>query len=118
MPHHKILCVSFDATVSELRREALAKAGYEVVVTTDVKSASRLFEEGRFDLLVVGHRFTTQQKSDLISLANKRQQLPVLLICGASADSDLAVDARVYALQGLEGLLLGVAKLLPVTTAA
>jgi len=117
MPHPKILCLSYDATVSEYRREALKKAGYEVVATTDVKEASRLLEDDKFDLLILGHRFFAQQKRDLI-LQAKKQEMPVLLVCAASTDSDLAVDARVYALQGIEGLLAGVAELLSLTTAA
>jgi DNA-binding response OmpR family regulator len=118
MPHPKILCLSYDATVSEYRREALKKAGYEVVATADVKEVSRLLDAEQFDLLILGHRFSAQQKRDVMSQAKKRQPLPVLLVCGASADSDVVADGRVYALQGLEGLLAGVAKLLPLTTAA
>jgi len=118
MQHEKILCVSFDFTVSDYRREALATAGYEVVATTDVKAASRLLEEDHFDLVVIGHRFQTRQKSDLISVAKERENTPVLLICGESADSELAVEGRVYALQGMEGLLTEVAKLLPIATLA
>jgi len=118
MAHRRILCVSFDTIVSQYRHEALTAAGYEVVATTDTKEASRLLDEQEFDLLVLGHRFTAQQKRDLVLLAKKQQPLPVLLVCGASADSDLAVDGRVYALQGMEALLAEVAKLLPLTVAA
>jgi len=117
MAHPKVLCVSYDATVSKGRREALTQAGYDVLATTDMKEASRLLDEGQFDLLLLGHRFTTQQKRDLIALAKKRQPLPVLLVCGASADSDLAVEGRVYALQGTDGLLAELAKLLPLPAA-
>ncbi len=116
MPHQKILCLSYDATVSEYRRQALEKARYDVLATTDVKEASQLLDAKQFDLLIIGHRFSIQQKRDLILQAKKREPMPVLLICGASSDSDLAVDGRVYALQGMEGLLAGIAKLLPVTT--
>jgi len=118
MSHSKILCVSYDATVSNYRREALEKAGYDVLGTTDVKEASRLLDVENFDLLVIGHRFSAQQKRDLIVQAKKHEPMPVLLVCGSSSDSDLAVDGRVYALQGVEGLVNGVAKLLPVPSAA
>ena len=117
MSHPRILCVSYDATVSRYRREALTTAGYEVIPTTDVREAARLLEEDQFDLLLLGHRFTTQQKKDLILLARK-QPLPVLLVCGDSVNSDLAIQGRVYALQGMEGLLTEVSKLLPLRTAA
>ncbi len=117
MPQRKILCLSYDTTVSKYRCETLKTAGYEVGETTDAKEASRLLDEQQFDLLILGHRYSAQQKRDLILQAKKRE-LPVLLVCGASADSDLAVDGRVYALQGMEGLLAGVAKLLPLTEAA
>jgi DNA-binding response OmpR family regulator len=118
MSHPRILCLSYDATVSRYRREALTAAGYEVIPTTDVKQAARLLEEDQFNLLLLGHRFTTQQKKDLILLAKKRQPLPVLLVCGESRDSDLVVEGRVYGLQGTEGLLTEVSKLLSVSRAA
>jgi len=118
MSDSRILSVSYDETVSEYRRGALEKAGYDVVATTDVKEASRLLAAEQFNLLVIGHRFSAQQKGDLIFQAKKCGPIPVLLICDASSDPDLPVDGRVYALQGMEGLVTEVAKLLPLTTAA
>ncbi len=118
MSRCRILSVSFDTVVSRHRSEALTTAGYDVVATTDVKEASQLLDEEEFDLLLIGHRFTAQQKRDLTLLAKKRQPLPVLLVCGASTEPALAVEGRVYALQGMEGVLAEVAKLLPLTRAA
>lgn len=118
MSRPKILCLSYDATVSEYRRKALGEGGYDVIATTDLKEASRLLSMEQVDLLVIGHRFPVSQKEELVSQARKFGPIPVLLICGASSDSELAVNGRVYALQGAEGLLTGVAKLVPLTTAA
>jgi len=117
MSRPRILCLSYDDTVSEYRRKALGEGGYDVITTTDPREASRLLGIEQLDLLVIGHRFSVCQKKDLILQAKKFGPIPVLLVCGASSDSELAVDGRVYALQGTEGLLAGIAKLVPLTTA-
>lgn len=115
----KILCVSFDETVCRDRLEALQQAGYEVTGTLTIDEAFRLLDaEKKFDLVIIGHRFPKFDKQALISEARERWHTPVLLVCGASADADLAADARVYALQGLDALVGAVARLAPGAAAA
>jgi len=62
MRRQKVLCVSFDMAVSDIRRAALNEAGYAVTTTTDVKEALNFLSREKFDLVIVGHRFATPDK--------------------------------------------------------
>lgn len=118
MPERKVLCVSFDKTVSDARWAALTTAGYAVIATTHMEEALKLVESEKFDLVIVGHRFSKADKRDLAVQAKEKWKTRVLLVCGASADADIPADARVYALEGSEGLLAAVRALLPAQAAA
>jgi DNA-binding response OmpR family regulator len=112
MRGQKVLCVSFDMTVSDIRRAALKQAGYAVTATTDVKEALDLLSREEFDLVIVGHRFARADKDLLTVEAEEKENIPVLLVCGASAERDIPAAGRVYALEGMEGLLSEAATLL------
>jgi DNA-binding response OmpR family regulator len=112
-----ILCVSFDETVAASRRAALEEAGYAVVTTTQIAEALELLSSVGFDLIVVGHRFSTSDKHKLAAEARERGT-SVLLICGAAADTQIPADSRVYALEGSAGLVSAVGNLLPASPAA
>ncbi len=111
-----ILCVSFDETVSASRRAALEEAGYTVVATTQSADAIQLLSSVRFDLMIVGHRFSVSDKHTL-AVEAREKGTPVVLICGAAADVDIPADVRVYALEGIAGLVGAVVKTLPKTPA-
>jgi DNA-binding NtrC family response regulator len=111
-----ILCLSFDEIVSASRRSALEEAGYAVIATTQAADALELLSSVAFDLMIVGHRFSAADKHKLAAEARDKG-IPVLLICGASADVDVPADARVYALEGIAGMVATVAKLLSRTFA-
>lgn len=112
-----ILCLSFDEIVSASRRSALEEAGYTVIATTQAADALELLSSVAFDLMIVGHRFSAGDKHKLAAEA-REQGIPVLLICGASADAEVPVDVRVYALEGIAGMVGAVARLLPQVSAA
>lgn len=105
MPRGRILCVSFDKTVSESREFALQEQGHEVITTTDIDQALEYLDSLKFDLIIIGHRFEKTDKQALITEVHQRYHTPVLLVCGASADEDLEANVRVFAIQGLEGLI-------------
>jgi len=108
----KVLCVSFDLTVSNIRCAALRGAGYAVTATINVGKALDLLSRERFDLVIVGHRFVTADKYLLTVEAEEKENIPVLLVCGVSADKDIPAAGRVYALEGTAGLLTAAAALL------
>ena len=107
-----IVCLSFDEPVSASRRSALEEAGYTVIATTQAADALELLSFVAFDLMIVGHRFSAADKHKMAAEARERG-IPVLLICGASADAEVPADVRVYALEGIGGMVTAVAKLLP-----
>lgn len=114
----KVLCVSFDKTVSDSRCAMLRQGGYAVTAITSPDEALELLGREKFDLMIVGHRFPKADKQELAARAREQWKIPVLLVCGASADTGIPADARVYALEGAEGLLAAVRTLLPVSISA
>ncbi len=118
MPEPKLLCVSFDKTVSDSRCSILKQGGYAVTAITSIDEALQLLGREKFDLVVIGHRFPRDNKLKLAVQAREQWKTSVLLVCGASAETEIPADARVYALEGAEGLLAAVRKLLPVSISA
>jgi len=112
MRGQRVLCVSFDLAVSDIRCTVLRGAGYAVTATINVEKALDLLSRERFDLVIVGHRFATADKYVLTVEAEEKENIPVLLVCGVSADRDIPAAGRVYALEGTAGLLTAAAALL------
>ena len=113
MSERRILCVSFDRTVSENRCATLKEAGYEVTPTTNVKEASELLSRERFDAVIVGHRFPAEEKYVLAVEAGEKLNTPVLLVWGAARHPEIPATSRVYALEGSAGLRSALAALFP-----
>jgi CheY-like chemotaxis protein len=115
MPKRRVLCVSFDKIVSESRYTELVEAGYEVTATTDANEALELLSPGSFDAVIVGHRFSPEEKYLLAIEAEEKSNTRALLVCGSSAtpDSEIPATSRVYALEGTEGLLSALSGLFP-----
>jgi len=108
----KVLCVSFDLAVSDIRCAALRSAGYAVTATINVAKALDFLSRERFDLVIVGHRFATADKYVITVEAEEKENIPVLLVCGVSAENDIPAAGRVYALEGMAGLLTAAEALL------
>ncbi len=108
----RILCVSFDAAVSGIRCLALRAAGYAVTPATKVADALELLSREQFELVLIGHRFSHEEKRSLAHMAKEDCKTPVLLVRGASVEADIPVDAFVYALDGTSGILKAVQSLL------
>ena len=118
MPSPKILCISFDRVVSESRCSSLKEAGYDVTARTNVKEGLELLNRDRFDAVIVGHRFSAEEKYLLAAEAKEKANTPVILVCGATQDSEIPATSRVYALEGNTGLLSALSRLFPVEAAA
>jgi DNA-binding response OmpR family regulator len=112
MRGRNVLCVSFDMAVSDIRSAALKEAGYAVTTTINAKEALDLLSREKFDLVIVGHRFAAADKYLLTVEAEEKANVPVLLVCGASADKDIPAAGRVYALEGTAGIVSAAAALL------
>ncbi len=117
MAEKKILCVSFDKLVSDSRCAVLKEAGYIVTATIKIEEAMELLGAEPFDLIVLGHRFPKANKQAVATLA-QQTKIPVVLVCGSGPDLEILADARVYALQGPEGIVSAANRLLVAQRAA
>lgn len=118
MPRPKVLCVSFDRVVSENRCRSLKDAGYDVTARTNVKEGLELLNREMFDAVIVGHRFSAQEKYLLAVEADEKSNTPVVLVCGVARDSEIPATSRVYALEGNAGLLSALSRLVPAEVTA
>lgn len=117
MAEKRILCVSFDKLVSDSRCAELKEAGYSVTTSLQIDQAMELLGSEKFDLVVLGHRFPKAGKQAVARLA-QGTKVPLVLVCGAGPDTDIPADARVYALQGPEGIVAAASQLLSAQRAA
>jgi len=117
MPYRTILCISFDGLVSEGRCRSLKDAGYEVTATINVNEGMELLNRKKLDAVIIGHRFSTEEKRLLAEQA-KKAGIPVVLVCGATSESSIPATSRVYALEGGAGLLSALSRLFVAETAA
>lgn len=118
MPSPKVLCISFDRVVSDSRCSTLREAGYEVTASTNIDEALDLLNHDKFDAVIVGHRFSTDEKYLVAVQAKEKSNTPVVLVCGGTPESEIPATSRVYALEGNAGLLSTLSRLLPGEAAA
>ena len=118
MSIRKILCVSFDRVSSENRCSSLREAGYNVKACTSAQEGLDLLRQEAFDAVIVGHRFSAEERYLLAVEAEEKTNTPVVLVCGTAPDYDIPARGRVYALEGSIGLLEALSRLCPVETTA
>ena len=118
MPLSRVLCLSYDQPISEERRQALKKAGFDVVATTVVEQAFAVARNQKCHALVIGHHFTDEQTNALIADARSRWHCPVIVITGVGAPSDARADVSVPILSGVMGLVRTVVQIVPRIEAA
>ena len=109
----RVLCISFDKAASDNRRNNLQQAGYEVTARTTINEGLDLLTREKFDAVIVGHRFSVEEKYLLAVEAKEKANTPVVLVCGAARDSEIPASSRVYALEGNPGLLSALSRLCP-----
>jgi DNA-binding response OmpR family regulator len=118
MPIRRILCVSFDKVASENRCSSLRQAGYDVRPCTSAREGLDLLSHEVFDAVIIGHRFSSEERYLLAVEAKEKANTPVVLVCGAASDYDIPANSRVYALEGSIGLLSALSSLCPVEVTA
>ena len=118
MPLSRILCLSYDQSISEERRQALKKAGYDVVATTVVEQAFAVAHSLKCHALVIGHHFMDADTNALISEARTRWRCPVIVVTGIGAGTDVRADVSVPILAGVGGLARAITKIVPRVEAA
>jgi hypothetical protein len=93
----KVLSVGLGDLVSA-RNAALRIAGFEVVSAITLEDVFQLCSPLRFDVAIVGHAFTIQERAQLVRCLHGVFRLPVILIAEgqllASIPADLHIDVN------------------------
>jgi hypothetical protein len=85
---------------------------------TSVQEGLDLLRQEAFDAVIIGHRFSAEERYLLAVEAKEKASTPVVLVCGAAPDYDIPASSRVYALEGSIGLLSALSRLCPVEATA
>ncbi len=112
MHRRRVLCVSLDKAISDDPYAVLTEAEYDVVATSDIHDALRLLSRERFDAVVIGHRFRREEKYALAVEAKEKWNIPVVLVCSATAELEIPATCRVSELGGHAGLLSAVSEVI------
>ena len=94
----KVLSVGLGDLVSA-RNAALRMAGFEVVAALSLEDVFEQCGSGHFDVAIVGHGFSIQERAEFVRCIRGVFRLPVILIADGQllaslhADSHIAVDA-------------------------
>jgi CheY-like chemotaxis protein len=111
-----ILCVEDDQIPLTLRKCALQKAGYEVILATSGKEALRLAETHKFDLLLTDYLMPEMNGVELIKkMREHHTTIPCFLYSGLSdlsADELSIADKFFSKLEGIETVMAEIKKTL------
>ena len=94
----KVLSVGLGDLVSA-RNAALRTAGFEVVAAISIEDVFQECGPARFDIAIVGHAFSIQERAEFVRCIQGIFRLPVILIAEGQifasirADSQIDVDA-------------------------
>ena len=94
----KVLSVGLGDLVSA-RNAALRTAGFEVVAAISIEDVFQECGPARFDVAIVGHAFSIQERAEFVRCIQGIFRLPVILIAEGEifasirADSQIGVDA-------------------------
>ena len=101
----KVLSVGLGDLVSA-RNAALRMAGFDVVAAISLEDVFQQCSSGRFDVAIVGHAFSIQERAEFVRCLRGVFRLPVILIAEGQllasmhADLNIAVDAPTEELVG------------------
>ena len=94
----KILSVGLGDLVSA-RNAALRMAGFDVVAAISLEDVFQQCSSGHFDVAIVGHGFSIQERAEFVRCIREVFRIPVVLIAegpllaSLHADSHITVDA-------------------------
>ena len=89
-----VLAVGLDWHLLESQRAAWKSAGYFVISTASVKDAIDHFQNGDFDLLLLGHSIPAEARERLTFLIRATgAHVPVVCIADSPGPHDLFADA-------------------------
>jgi hypothetical protein len=117
MPLSVVLAAGLDSWLLATHTKVWRSAGYFVVSADSIGEAIDLFNDGDFDLVVLGDSFSIENRESLTSLIRATgSQTPVAFIGNTSSDSDSFADSTlkndlITFLAGLRKLLAEKAKM-------
>ena len=77
-----ILCVEQEGTQREERAAALSEAGFDVILTQDVREALRIFISHELDAVLLELRLGNGKKSSLrAEMSSIRPRVPLVALC-------------------------------------
>lgn len=90
----RILIVDDAAEVAETIQAILVQFGHQVEVVGDSKEALRMFEPGKYDLIITDYSMPKMNGVELATAIKKRSAGQLILMVTAFAFSIAATDAR------------------------
>src|ERR1022692_797192 len=94
MPVTVVLAVGLDSWLLATKTRVWRSAGYFVVSAESIGEAIDLFNDGDFDLVVLGHYISIENRERLTSLIRASgSQTPVAFMGNSSRDSDWFPDS-------------------------
>ena len=96
--NQRILSVSSDEAILHSRQYVLEGAGFKVISALGFVDAAKMAEKGDYDLLLLGHTLSYDEKTRLIALAREHCDCAVLSIykhgMPPHSDADFTVDSN------------------------
>lgn len=102
----RILSLSKDQIVLQLRNAVMSMAGYRVSSPAQTEDALIMLAKERFALIVIGHTFSRKERRELIKrLRDANPNIPILSLYTSPDTMDRMADCEVNAQDGPEALL-------------
>ena len=76
----RILSISYDESIMKTRHYIFAQAGFDVVSALGFSDALAQCQDGKFDVVVLGHTLPPQDKTALVSALREKCQCPIVSI--------------------------------------
>lgn len=106
-----ILSVDLDPLLLYARESVLRSEGYIVVSATSVKEAFQRFQEGDFDLMILGKTLPAKDRERLTCLIRASgSRIPIASISSTSRESSVFPDATIR--EDAVDLVVGIRRLL------
>ena len=90
----KVLSVGLGDLVSA-RNAALRTAGFEVVAAISIEDVFQECGPARFDIAIVGHAFSIQERAEFVRCIQRTFRLPVILIAEGEIFASIRADAQI-----------------------
>ncbi len=96
MPLTVVLAVDFDSSLLATKSPVWESAGYVVTAAGSIAEAGARFQDGDFDLVLLGHSIPVESRKRFTSLIRATgSKIPVVYVSQSPSDRDLYADATI-----------------------